>query len=324
MKEQKTGGCVGIDISKAHLDLAVRYGDTNQALKRGENSVSGVKAVVGELRKLKPSLVVIEPTGGYERELAYAMGKAGIPFAMVNPKRARYFAKAGGYAAKTDKVDAAMLAHFGVTIKPAVCIVLTEKGRQLADLRKRRQQLVEMIVAEKNRSKLATGSSLKSIKATLEFLESQQAKIDSQMHQLVIGDAEWTRKERLLNDTPGIGQITAFALLAALPEIGTLNRKEIAALVGIAPINRDSGKLKGTRHITGGRADVRTALYMATLAAIRHNPIIHQTFKALRANGKHKMVALVACMRKFLVILNAILKSNLPFEDRSKKYPSTP
>ena len=201
---------------------------------------------------------------------------------------------------------------------------MTQISRKLAHLRGRRQPLIDMLVAEKKRLQQAPDDTRDNVKETLEFLQSQLAKMELELQVVIINDPESTRKQNLLMSAPSIGPVTSVALLADLPELGSLNRKQIAAWVGLAPYNRDSGTFKGHRKISGGRARVRTALYMATISAIRHNPMISQAYKELRARGKIKMVALVAVMRKFIVMLNAILKSGLPFEDRSKKVPKTP
>ena len=315
---------VGIDIGKAQLDVAIRQGDECQVRKQQGNTSAGIKILISDLRKMKAKLGVIEPSGGYERELAIALGEAQLPYAMVNPKQARHFASAGGYLAKTDQVDAGMLAHFGAAMQPAACVPMTQIRRKLAHLRGRRQPLIDMIVAEKNRLQQAPDDTQDNVKETLEFLQSQLARMELELQGVILNDPESTRKQNLLRSAPSIGPATSVALLADLPELGSLNRKQIAALVGVAPYNRDSGTFRGHRKISGGRARVRTALYMATISAIRHNPMISQAYKELRARGKIKMVALVAVMRKFIVMLNAILKSGLPFEDRSKKVPKTP
>jgi transposase len=300
---------IGIDVAKAHLDLAVHEGTH----WRRANDEAGIAQVVTDLRELGPSLVVLEATGGYERAVTAALTEAHIPVAVVNPRQVRDFAKATHVLAKTDVLDAKVLAHFAAVIRPEARTLADAQEQELKDLVARRRQVVGMLTAEKNRLPRSTKTVRERIKAHIAFLEADLDQQNRDLDRLLQASPVWRTTEDLLQSVPGIGPAVSVTLVAALPELGTLSRKEIAALVGVAPLNRDSGRYRGHRIVWGGRADVRAALYMAALVASRHNPVIHELYQRLLAAGKPKKVALVACMRKLLVILNAILKSQQPW-----------
>jgi transposase len=310
---------VGIDISKSTLDVAVRTAGRPSATFSQANDARGIRALVREFAKTPPSLIVLEPSGGYERALANALRDAQLPCALINPRKARKFADAAGYLAKTDAVDAGMLAHFGEALRPQASVMPDDIAQRLAALRTRRQQLIEIIVAEKNRAHHAHAAIAASLKAMLTCLQTQLRHIEQQLQALIQADPGLSKRQRILISCKGVSTITALTLLASLPELGLVSTKQIAALVGVAPLNNDSGHLTGPRHIAGGRAHVRSALYMATLSATRHNPSIRDFYVRLRAAGKSAKVALTACMRKLLVTLNAMLKSDQSWQDRSTK-----
>ncbi len=295
---------VGIDVSKAHLDIAVR--PTNVCWQEN-NDIQGISSLVEKLTRLRPTLIVLEATGGYEMPGACALGAAGLPVAVINPRQARDFAKSLGRLAKTDKIDALMLAHFGESVRPEPHNLPDEQALQLQALLVRRRQLIEMLVAEKNRMHTTHQTVRPHLQEHIDWLEEKLGEIDQELHDQLRQSPIWQEKEDLLRSVPGIGPVTSITLLAELPELGQLNRKQIAALVGVAPFNCDSGRMRGKRAIWGGRACVRNALYMATLTASRFNPIIRAYFQHLVDQGKPFKVALVACMRKLLSILNAMI-----------------
>lgn len=297
---------VGIDVSKAHLDIAVRPSGKRWQV---DNTEKGIGELVGELIGLRPTLIVLEATGGLEVAVTSAVAAADLAVAVINPRQARDFAKSVGKLAKTDKIDADMLARFGEAIRPEPRLMPSEQTIQLQALLVRRRQLIEMLVAEKNRLHLTHRSMQPRLTAHIAYLEDELQRIDEEMKNQLHNSPIWREKEDLLRSVPGVGPVTATTLLAELPELGKLNRKQIAALVGVAPFNCDSGNMRGKRAIWGGRACVRQALYMATLSASRHNPIIHAHFEKLSKLGKPAKVALVACMRKLLTILNAMMFS---------------
>jgi transposase len=310
---------VGIDISKSTLDGVVRMAGKNSVIFSHANDKRGIRDMIKQLNRVTPALIVLEPSGGYERALANALRDARLPFALVNPRKARKFADAAGYLAKTDTVDAGMLAHFGEALKPEPCVMPDENAQRLAALRTRRQQLIELMTAEKNRAHQAHAAAAPSIKAVIKCLMAQVRDVEQQIRAMIQADPVWLKRQRILVSIKGVGTITAFALLASLPELGLLSAKEVAALAGLAPVNNDSGDAKGQRHIFGGRAAVRSALYMAAVSATRHNPLIRDFYDRLRAAGKPFKVAITACMRKLLVTLNAMLKSGQFWHDRSTK-----
>jgi transposase len=294
---------IGIDVAKTHLESAVYQGTR----WRVANEDAGITQMVTRLRPLHPTLVVLEATGGYERGVTAALAAAGIPVAVVNPRQVRDFAKATGSLAKTDELDAQVLAHFAATIQPEPRTLVDAQADALRELLARRRQVVSMLTAEKNRLQQASRVVRERIKEHIAYLEQELDDSNRDLDALLQQSPLWREREDLLRSVPGIGPVTSLTLIAALPELGRLSRKEIAKLVGIAPLNRDSGRRQGHRMVWGGRAEVRRTLYMATLVATRHNPAIRTMYQRLLAAGKPKKVALVACMRKLLVILNAML-----------------
>jgi transposase len=298
---------IGIDVSKRTLEVAVHESDYRF---RCANQESDFGKLITELVALHPERIVLEATGGLEIPVTAALHAAGLPVVVVNPRQVRNFAKAVGHLAKTDRLDAVVLAHFAAAIKPPLRPVKSPADLELDALLARRCQLVEMLVAEKNRRGAAPTSTVRQeVAEHIEWLEQRLAAIDSQLKAQLQSSAVWRVKDDLLQSAPGIGPVTALSLLADLPELGTLNRQQVAKLVGVAPLNRDSGEQRGTRHIYGGRARVRSALYMATLTATRFNPVIKQFYERLLARHKPFKVAITACMRKLLTILNVMLKT---------------
>jgi transposase len=296
---------VGIDVSKAQLDVAIR--PTRETLSVA-NDKAGIKTLVKRLAKIKPTLVVLESTGGLERAVLYALVSAEVPVVMVNPRQVRDFAKSTGQLAKTDRIDAAILAHYAQACRPQPRPLPDEATLELRALTVRRRQLIEMIVAEKNHLATAAKQLRKEIAAHIDYLQRALRRADQDLDQFIQHNSAFNETEQLLRTTPSIGPITSRTLLAELPELGTLGRKQITSLVGLAPFPRDSGTFKGRRFIWGGRASVRNALYMATLVATKRNPVIREFYQRLKAKGKVFKVALVACMRKLLTILNAMIK----------------
>jgi transposase len=301
---------VGIDVAKAHLDIAVR--PTGEQW-RAPHDDPGITALVARLVELTPTLVVLEATGGREVGLVAALVAAGVPVAVVNPRQVRRFAQAVGQLAKTDALDAQLLARFADLVRPSPRPLPDPQAQALSALLARRSQVVAMITAERQRFGTAVPAVQVRIRAHLHWLEAELADINAQLHDAVQASPAWREREDLLRSVPGIGPTTAFTLLADLPELGTVGRKAIAALVGVAPLACDSGTLRGRRLVWGGRARVRSVLYMATLVATRHNPVIRACYTKLCAAGKPKKVALVACMHKLLLILNAILRQGSPW-----------
>lgn len=296
---------VGIDVSKAQLDVEIRPSGEKQSFA---NDKVGNKALVKWLAKIAPTLIVLEATGGYERQVTRALVSADLPAVVVNPRQVRDFAKATGQLAKTDSIDAGVLAHFAEVIRPELRPLPDAVTLELRALTSRRRHLLEMIAAENNRLEMTSKAVRKSINAHVGYLEQALEHINQELDRAIEQNPIWKENEDLLRSAKGIGPVTSRTLLAELPELGTLDRKQIAALVGVAPFNRDSGSLKGRRSIWGGRAPVRGALYMATLVATRRNPVIRDFYNRLIAKGKLFKVALVACMRKLLTILNSMIK----------------
>ena len=296
---------VGIDVAKAALDVAVSPTAERWTLAYTEREVTGL---VPRLTALDPALVVLEATGGLEGPLAGALAAAGLPVVVVNPRQVRAFAKAPGRLAKTDALDAAVLAHFAAVVRPTPRPLPDAATQSLAALVTRRRQLVEMLTAERNRLGSAPRVLRAEIQAHITWLKRRLGRLDADLHQAIRTSPAWRVQDDLLQSVPGVGPVLAVTLLASLPELGTLNRKAIAALVGVAPLNRDSGTRRGRRMVWGGRAAVRAVLYMGTLVAVRHNPVLRAFYQRLRAVGKLPKVALTACMRKLLTILNAMLK----------------
>jgi len=303
---------VGLDISKDHLDLHQLPQDR---AARFESNPEGISKLITYLKRRKPTLIVIEATGGYETQLAAELVSAKLNVAVVNPFQVRSYAKALGILAKTDAIDAQVLARFAQDIKPEPRTLPDEQELELKALIMRRRQLVEMLVAEKNRYHRASSTQVKqSLQRMLNTIQQQIDQLDKQIKNCVQKSPIWREKDNLLRSVPGISDKTAHTLLALLPELGKLNRRQIASLVGVAPMNRDSGLYRGKRKIYGGRKSVRNALYMATVAAIRCNPLIKPFYDRLRQNGKEFKVALTACMRKLLVIINSMIKKNIAFK----------
>lgn len=296
---------IGIDVSKARLDVAMYPSGKRQSLVHDKTVI---KELVKGLAKVKPRLIVLEASGGLERQVTRALASAELPVVVVNPRQVRDFAKATGQLAKTDSIDAWVLARFGDAVRPALRPLPEEAVLEIRALTARRRQRVEMTVAEKNRLARASKSVRKGIEAHIAWLEQQLERADNDLDRSIRQSPVWKEQEELLRSVPSIGPTTSRVLLAELPELATLNRKQISALVGIAPLNRDSGTLKGRRMIWGGRATVRSTLYMATLVATRFNPVIRDFYKRLRSKGKAAKVALIACMRKLLTILNSMIK----------------
>ena len=297
---------VGIDVSKARLDIAVHQQTLSWQV---DNSEPGIADLVRRLKDLQPSLIVLEATGGFELRLVAELAAAQLPVVVTNPRRVRNFARATGQLAKTDQLDATMLAHFAAALRPVPRPLPSEQEEQLTALLTRRRQIVEMLTVEKKRLQTVRPTMRADIEEHLTWLTDKLAKLDTDIDQFVQASALWKDQDALLQSVPGIGRITASTLLAMLPELGTLNRQEIAALVGVAPLNKDSGKKQGKRRIFGGRAAVRSVLYMAALSASKHNPTIKRFYEHLLARGKEKKVALTACMRKLLVMVNAMLRT---------------
>lgn len=296
---------VGIDVSKAALDVAAR--PTGEAW-RVANDPDGIDALVARIAGLAPALVVLEATGPYGAPCVAALAAAGVPVAVVNPRQVRDFAKATGRLAKTDALDAAVLALFAERVRPEPRPLPDAESEALAAILARRRQLITMLVAEKNRAHVAAPAVKKGVAKHVRWLERELSGVDGDLAEAIRESPVWRAKEDLLRGVPGVGPVLATTLLADLPELGSLDRREIAALVGVAPINRDSGTLRGQRSVWGGRATVRTALYMAALAAVRSNPPIKALYERLLEKGKPKKVALVACARKLLVTCNAVLR----------------
>ena len=302
---------VGIDLSKERLDVcSLPDGGTFSVA----NDRAGIDELLARLLEgVRPELVVLEATGKYERLAAVAIAAAGIAVAVVNPRQARDFAKASGPLAKTDRIDAQILARFAGAVGPRPSVLPDEEAPVLQDILLRRRQLLEMIVAEKNRLQMASEAVARRIAAHLRWLEKELGRVDRELDEAVGESETWRANEELLRSVPGVGPVLAPTLLAELPELGTLPRRRLCALVGVAPFNRDSGTFRGKRQVWGGRAPVRAALYMGALVATRHNPLIREFYERLLAAGKPKKVALVACMRKLLSILNAVMRNRVPW-----------
>lgn len=305
---------IGIDVSKAQLDIRVRPTGMRETFS---NDKAGIKALVERLSGFKPTLIVLEATGNLERAVARALVSEDFPLTIVNPRQVRDFARATGRLAKTDKIDADVLAHFAEVVRPQIRALLDQASWELKDLIARRRQLSAMIVAENNRLDRASKTVAQRISAHIRWLEKELQRADHDLDQSIRQSPIWQANQDLLQSVPGVGPVTSRTLLAELPELGELNRKQIAALAGVAPFNRDSGTLKGKRCIWGGRASVRAALYMAALVASRRNAVIRKFYDRLRTAGKKPKVALVACMRKLLTILNSMIKHKTRWSEMS-------
>jgi len=312
--ETNSGAFIGIDVSKAMLDVSL---GVNGEQFMVENNDAGLKKLIERLEAVRPSLIVVESTGGLEKLAVAELCAHALPVALVNPGRVREFAKSTGQLAKTDKLDARILAHFAEAIHPPVVILPTEEEQYLSALMTRRRQVVDLLTTEKNHL-LSTPAKVRPlVEQSITALQAQLDELNQMIDQFIDHNDAFHQKEDLLRSVPGIGPITAAILLSDLPEMGSLNRKKIAALVGIAPYNDDSGHHSGRRRVKGGRESVRHVLYMAALAATRFNPIIKKYYQHLVERGKLFKVALVACMHKLLTILNAMLKNLSPWQPKS-------
>ena len=302
---------VGIDVSKAALDVASRPA---RDAWRCANDEAGIVELVGRLRTLGPHLIVLEATGGLERLVVAALALAGLPVAVVNPRQVRDFAKATGHLAKTDALDAAVLAHFAEALRPLPRPLPDEQSQALAALVERRHQVVGMLTAEKNRLQQALPAVRPKVAAHIAWLEQALADLDVELDQTLRASPLWRERDQLLQSVPGVGPAVSLTLLAHLPELGQGSVKHVATLVGLAPLNRDSGTWRGTRATWGGRRQVRAALYMAALVGVRHNAVLRTFYERLLARGKPKKVALMACMHKLLIILHAVLRDRTPWQ----------
>ena len=309
-ESRRVTACVGIDVSKDRLDVHVLPSGAAFAVARDGK---GLESLVGRLGALDVSLIVLEATGGFETTVAAALAGAGLPLAVVNPRQIRSFAKALGKLAKTDAIDAEVIALFADKVRPQARPLPTSDARALGELVARRRQVVEMIGMEANRRRHAADKRLaKTIDRHVAFLEKEIAAVDADIDTDV--RASWRETEDLLASVPGVGPVTARTLIAKLPELGGLDRRKLAALVGVAPFNRNSGAWRGHRMIGGGRTSVRNVLYMAALSAIRHNPVVSATYHRLVNRGRPKKVAIIACLRQLLTILNAIARTKSPWK----------
>ncbi len=307
---------IGVDVSKSSLEVAIQ---STGEVWSFSNQEEGISKLVARLNKLSPTLVVLEATGGLELPLVGALAAASLPVAVVNPRQVRDFARATGVLAKTDSLDAHILALFADRVRPEPRPLPDAETRKLRALLVRRRQVVDMLTAEKNRLSTVPPTVRPRVEAHIQWLEGELRELDKDLEQTLRNSPLWQEKEDLLRGVPGVGPVLSLTLLAELPELGTLDRRQIAALVGVAPLNRDSGTFRGKRTVWGGRRSVRAVLYMATLVATRSNPTIRAFYQRLCAAGKTKKVALTACMRKLLTILNAMLKHRTPWA-----YPSAP
>ena len=305
-----TSSFVGIDVSKDRLDVAV-LGEQKE--KQVDNTQAGITKLLQWMLKLQPELIVVEATGGYQRSVVDALFHAGLPVAVVNPARVRQFARACGLLAKTDKLDAQVLAVFGQRVQPKLYTGKSEAEKELSALLARRKQVEEMLKAEQNRLRTASPSLRGSVERSIAFLKEEKKRLEEQIREWMSEQKAWQEQMEILDSAPGVGPVTTATLLADLPELGKMDRKKIAALVGVAPMNYDSGRKRGYRKTKGGRTDVRSVLYMSTLVATRYNPVIRTQYQHLLKRGKQKKVALTACMRKFLTILNAMMRDQQPF-----------
>ena len=301
---------VGIDVSKGRLEVCLMPDGEAFALA---NDQAGIDELLDRLGRVSPELVVLEASGRYERPAAAAIAAAGIPVAVVNPRQARDYAKATGRLAKTDRIDAQILARFAAAVGPSPSILPDEEAQLLQAILARRRQLSAMLTAESNRAQMAPEAVARRIRAHIRWLEKELSRTDGDLDEAIEASTTFKENEALLRSVPGVGPVLARTLLAELPELGTITHKRLSALVGVAPFNNDSGKRGGKREVWGGRAPVRAALYMGALVATRHNPTIKEFYERLLKAGKPKKVALVACMRKLLLILNAMIRDRTPW-----------
>ncbi len=304
---------IGIDVSKDVLEVGVRPEGEHWSVPNDEQEMP---SLVRRLADLEPSLVVVEATGGLQTMLVAELAAAALPVTVVNPRQVRDFAKATGQLAKTDAIDALVLAHFGEALRPEVRMLKDEQTQELTALMTRRRQVVGMITAEKNRLATAPKGIRKEIRKHIEWLQGRLNAMNGQLDKAIKQSPVWREKDAIVRSSPGVGPILSISLLAGLPELGTLNRKKVAALVGVAPLNRDSGGYRGARSVWGGRGQVRAVLYMATVTAARTNPVIREFYERLIGSGKKPKVALTACMRKLLTILNAMMRDGTRWGER--------
>ena len=305
-----SGKFVGIDVAKDKLDIAV-LGETKAS--QVSNDENGIVSLIEKMKTLRLELIVVEATGGYQRAVVLGLYEAGLPVAVVNPARVRQYARACGLLAKTDKLDAFNLAEFGKQVRPRQFEAKSEAGRYISALLVRRRQVEDMLKAEKSRLRTVHADMRISLERMIEILKEEIKCLEKDLERFMKEHEDWQEQKEILCSAKGVGPVTAATLLAELPELGKLDRKKIAALVGLAPMNSDSGKKRGYRKTKGGRIEVRSVLYMSTLVATRYNPLIQAQYQELLSRGKVKKVALTACMRKFLTILNAMMRDKVPF-----------
>lgn len=309
--KDKMGCFVGIDVSKNRLDVAIR---PSGKIWTVANDAKGIKSLVDALTDLNPLLIVMESTAGLEMPVAVDLAAAGLNVVIVNPRQVRDFARATGKLAKTDRIDAQILARFGEMVRPEVRPLKDEQIQELSALISRRRQIVDMLTAEKNRLTSAPKRIQKDIKAHIQWLEKRLDNVDDEIQKRIKASPIWREKEAILQSVPGVGPVLTASLLCDLPELGRLNRRQVAALVGVAPLNRDSGLFRGKRKVWGGRANIRAVLYMATLSSVRANSVLKLFYNRLCGEGKPPKVALTACMRKLITILNSMIKNNTPWQ----------
>lgn len=307
---------VGIDVAKDHLDYAFHGQSASQQVS---NDAAGIAKLLAALKAQPVTLIVLEATGGYEMPVTAELLRAGLPVAVANPRQVRDFAKGLGKLAKTDEMDARVLAQFAQVVRPRVHVLPDEQAQRLAALLDRRRQMIDMLTTERNRRHLVHQSVLARLQSHIDWLQAELDQIDDDLDQSIRSTPSWKAKEEQLRSTPGVGRVLSTTLIAQLPELGQLTGKQIVCLVGLAPFNKDSGNQRGRRMIQGGREAIRTVLYMATLNAIRYNPVIKDFYQRLREAGKVSKVAIVACMRKLLTILNAMLKHGTSWREPEPK-----
>lgn len=298
---------IGIDISKDKLDVAIWGLEETWSF---HNEAEGWQELIEQVKVIHPSLIVVEASGGIEQPLVAELYLAELPIAIVNPTRVRNFARSTGQLAKTDKLDARLIAQFAQAVRPQVRPLRTAEQEHLNALVTRRRQIVQILTAEKNRRATTYSTLREQLQRHIDWLEAEIKELNEEIEQFIQDNPVWQEKAAVVRSVPGVGPVTASTLLAELPELGTRNRQQIAALVGVAPLNKDSGKMRGKRRVFGGRASVRRVLYMVALVATRTNPVIRSFYERLLARGKEKKVALTACMRKLLVILNAMVRNH--------------
>jgi transposase len=313
-KKKVSGINVGIDVGKAQLDCYIHERGVHFSV---ENNPEGIRKVLGRLRRYTVTRIVIEATGRYEHAFVEAALDKALPVIIMNPLHIRRYAGAIGQLAKTDEIDSCLIAEFAAVIQPPVRKHKSKMILKIKDLLVRRRQVIEMTTMEKNRHQIMPSFLRADIKRVIHHLQRQLEKLDKQLNTLVEQEDSWRQKRALMLSMPGIGPVVVNTLLGDLPELGALTNKQIAALTGVAPYNRDSGKLRGKRRIRGGRASVRTVLFMAVLTSVQHNPVIRQFYQRLVAMGKHKKVALTACIRKMVIMLNAMIRDNTMWQTNS-------